>query len=60
MEYFKFETEEQAQAFCDKVSKGEGFGLNPENVTTCYCEPTEIEGEWFVIKDEITSKYEYL
>jgi len=58
MIYIKFITEEEAQDFCDKVSKGEGFGLDPENVTSAYCEPIEIEGEWCVIKDEITSKYE--
>ena len=57
MEYIKFETAEEAQTFIDKVNRGENIPSSPDAVTQTYCEVEEIEGEFCVIKDEVTSKY---
>lgn len=57
MEYIKFSTPEEAQTFIDKVNKGENIPSSPDAVTQTYCDVEEIEGEFCVIKDEVTLKY---
>lgn len=56
MEYIKFESEELAQAFVNTVNEGEGIP-KPDGVTQTYCDPEFIDGEWSVVKDEVTEKY---
>jgi hypothetical protein len=58
MEYIKFDTEEAAIAFIDKVNKGEGIPVSEDAVTKTYCDYTIEEDKYLIIKDEITSKYE--
>lgn len=64
MQYLNFDTKQEAQDLCDKVSKGEGYPLHKDSQTINYCEPIPIVAEdqetitgWKVIKDEITNKY---
>jgi hypothetical protein len=54
--YFKF-NKQQAIEFCQKVNKGENIEVSEKNTTTGYCQPFEYLGSFYVIADEVTSKY---
>jgi hypothetical protein len=56
MGYFKFNKKEAIE-FCQKVNKGENIQITEENVTTGYCQPFEYLGSFYVIADDVTSKY---
>ena len=55
--YFKFENKKTALDFCIEVNKGENIIVSEENVTTGYAQPFELSGQFYVIADEVTSKY---
>jgi hypothetical protein len=55
--YFKFENKKAALDFCIEVNKGENIIVSEENVTTGYAQPFELSGQFYVIADEVTSKY---
>lgn len=57
MEPIKFDTYEQAQEFADKVNEAFSKSLPKDSVTNKYCEPFEVESEWFVVNDEYTTKF---
>jgi len=54
--YFKF-NKQQAIEFCLKVNKGENIEVSEKNTTTGYCQPFEYLGSFYVIADDVTSKY---
>jgi hypothetical protein len=55
--YFKFENKKAALDFCIEVNKGENIHVSEENVTTGYAQPFELNGQFYVIADEVTRKY---
>jgi hypothetical protein len=55
--YFKFTTKKQSIDFCKEVNEGENISVNETNVTTGYAQPIEILGAFYVIADDVTSKY---
>jgi hypothetical protein len=55
--YFKFENKKEALEFCLLVNEGEGIAVTEENVTTNYAQPIEFELAFWVIADDVTSKY---
>jgi hypothetical protein len=55
--YFKFTTKQQSIDFCKLVNNGENISVNETNVTTGYAQPIEILGAFYVIADDVTSKY---
>jgi hypothetical protein len=55
--YFKFENKKAALDFCIEVNKGENIQVSEENVTTGYAQPFEFKGVFYVLADEVTSKY---
>jgi hypothetical protein len=55
--YFKFENKRAALDFCLEVNKGENIHVSEENVTTGYAQPFEFKGVFYVLADEVTSKY---
>jgi hypothetical protein len=55
--YFKFTTKKQAIDFCKLVNKGENISVNETNVTTSYAQPIDLLGKFYVIADDVTSKY---
>jgi hypothetical protein len=55
--YFKFDNKKAALDFCIEVNKGENIIISEENVTTGYAQPFELSGQFYVIADEVTSKY---
>jgi hypothetical protein len=55
--YFKFENKKAALDFCIEVNKGENIHVSEENVTTGYAQPFEFKGVFYVLADEVTSKY---
>lgn len=55
--YFKFTTKKQAIDFCKQVNEGENISVNETNVTTGYAQPFEFKGVFYVLADEVTSKY---
>jgi hypothetical protein len=55
--YFKFENKKAALDFCIEVNKGENIRVSEENVTTGYAQPFELSGQFYVIADDVTSKY---
>jgi hypothetical protein len=55
--YFKFENKKEALDFCLQVNEGEGIAVTEENVTTNYAQPIEFELAFWVIADDVTSKY---
>lgn len=57
MEYYKFNTKKEALDFCFLVNEGEGILVTQQNVTTNYVRPIEFELNFWVISDEVTSKY---
>jgi hypothetical protein len=57
MVYFKFNTKKEALDFCLKVNQGEDIVVTEEKVTTNYAQPFEYELAFYVIADEVTSKY---
>jgi len=54
---YKFIKKKDAIEFCQKVNKGEKIEITEENVTTGYCQPFEYMGVFYVIADDVTSKY---
>jgi hypothetical protein len=55
--YFKFDNKKEALDFCIEVNKGENIIVSEENVTTGYAQPFEFKGVFYVLADEVTSKY---
>jgi hypothetical protein len=55
--YFQFSTKQSALAFCLQVNEGEGIFINENNTTTGYAQPFELQDKFYVIADDITSKY---
>lgn len=55
--YFKFNTKKEALDFCLLVNKEENINITEENTTLVYAEPIIVFGFFYVIADEITSKY---
>jgi hypothetical protein len=55
--YFKFENKKAALDFCIEVNKGENIIVSEENVTTGYAQPFEFKGVFYVLADDVTSKY---
>jgi hypothetical protein len=55
--YFKFDNKKAALDFCIEVNKGENIIVSEENVTTGYAQPFEFKGVFYVLADEVTSKY---
>jgi hypothetical protein len=55
--YFKFDNKKEALDFCIEVNKGENIHVSEENVTTGYAQPFEFKGVFYVLADEVTSKY---
>jgi hypothetical protein len=55
--YFKFQNKKEALDFCLEVNKGENIHISEENVTTGYAQPFEFKGTFYVLADEVTSKY---
>jgi hypothetical protein len=55
--YFKFENKKAALDFCIEVNKGENIIVSEENVTTGYAQPFEFKSVFYVLADEVTSKY---
>ena len=55
--HYKFINKKEAIEFCQKVNKGEKIEITEENVTTGYCQPFEYMGVFYVIADDVTSKY---
>jgi hypothetical protein len=55
--YFKFDNKKEALDFCIEVNKGENIIVSEENVTTGYALPFRYEGFFYVLADEVTSKY---
>jgi hypothetical protein len=55
--YFKFDNKKAALGFCLEVNKGENIIVSEENVTTGYAQPFEFKGTFYVLADEVTSKY---
>jgi hypothetical protein len=55
--YFKFENKKEALDFCLLVNEGEGIAVTEEKVTTNYAQPIEFELAFWVIADDVTSKY---
>jgi hypothetical protein len=55
--YFKFDNKKEALDFCLQVNEGEGIAVTEENVTTNYAQPIEFELAFWVIADDVTSKY---
>jgi hypothetical protein len=55
--YFKFENKKAALDFCLEVNRGENISVSEENVTTGYAQPFEFKGVFYVLADEVTSKY---
>jgi hypothetical protein len=58
--YFKFDNKKAALDFCIEVNKGENISVSEENVTTGYAQPFEFKGVFYVLADEVTSKYTYM
>jgi hypothetical protein len=55
--YFKFDNKKAALDFCIEVNRGENISVSENNVTTGYAQPFELSGQFYVIADEVTSKY---
>ncbi len=55
--YFKYNNEIDALNFCLTVSNGEGIPESQDSITQTYCLPIENQGFFYVISDNITSKY---
>jgi hypothetical protein len=55
--YFKFDNKKAALDFCLEVNRGENIHVSEENVTTGYAQPFEFKGVFYVLADEVTSKY---
>jgi hypothetical protein len=55
--YFKFTTKQQSIDFCKLVNNGENISVNETDITTGYAQPVEILGAFYVIADDVTSKY---
>jgi hypothetical protein len=55
--YFKFENKKSALDFCLEINKGEKILIKEENTTTGYALPFEYESFFYVLADEVTSKY---
>ena len=55
--YFKFDTKKESIDFCKLVNEGENISVTEINVTTGYAQPREILGAFYVIADDVTSKY---
>jgi hypothetical protein len=55
--YYKFNTKKEALDFCLLVNEGEGIAVTEGNVTTNYAQPIELELAFWVIADDVTSKY---
>ena len=53
---YKFNKQEAIE-FCQKVNKGEKIEISEDMVATGYCQPFEYLGSFYVIADEVTSKY---
>jgi hypothetical protein len=53
---YKFNKQESIE-FCLKVNKGEKIEISEEMVATGYCQPFEYMGSFYVIADDVTSKY---
>jgi hypothetical protein len=54
---FKFDNKKAALDFCLQVNRGENISVSEENVTTGYAQPFEFKGTFYVLADEVTSKY---
>lgn len=55
--YFKLDNKKAALDFCLEVNKGENISVSETNVTTGYAQPFEFKGVFYVLADEVTSKY---
>jgi hypothetical protein len=54
---YKFENKKAALDFCLEVNRGEGIFITEENQATGYALPFEYMGFFYVLADEVTSKY---
>jgi len=55
--YYKFNSKLEAFNFVKLVNEGENIVPSLENTTDSYCQPIVFMGEYYIFKDEITSKY---
>jgi len=55
--YYKYTTLVAANNFCTTVNTGEKIPVSQNSVTQFYCKPIENTGNYYVISDQITSKY---
>ena len=52
-----FETEVEVRRFISEINSGEGIPKSPDSITTTYCEFETSESGFYVISDEVTTKY---
>lgn len=55
--FFKFNSLNEAQNVVNQINVGEGIPVNVQSITTTYCDIIERDGKYYILKDEITSKY---
>lgn len=55
--YYKYTTLPEANAFCATVNAGEGIPVSGNSVTQTYTAPISIAGDYYVVSDSVTSKY---
>jgi hypothetical protein len=57
MKYFKFTTQEEAEAKVQEINDVLGFPVSPDAVTRTYCEAEQVD-DWFgIMVDDATSQY---
>jgi hypothetical protein len=57
MLYFRYNTYSEALNFCNIINVGEGIPETPTSTTQNYCLPIECELKFYVLADQVTSKY---
>jgi hypothetical protein len=52
-----FKTKDEIKEFISEINSGEGIPKYPDSITTTYCEFETSDSGFYVIPDEVTTKY---
>jgi hypothetical protein len=55
--YFKFTNKKEAFDFIQMINQGENIQPSLDDTTTSYAQPIDLLGTFYVIADDVTSKY---
>ena len=57
IQIYKFTSLEDCNAAIQKINQGETIPSAIDSFTQTYCNPTQKDDYWYLIKDSVTSKY---